>query len=140
MSVALTSVPSKVPPAIVTVFPLATVSGVPVSPVISKLVNPPAGEAHVLSPLKNVVASAVPVADKSITPVVTAPVAAEFAVAADINVPLVLVKLVTPPPPEPVIVIVPLEEVTPTVPDPIIFTVSVPESPPPVPVNTTGVF
>jgi hypothetical protein len=47
------------------------VSVVPVEPSTSK-VNEPAGLAQVLSPLKNVVAEAVPVADKSpvIVPVV----------------------------------------------------------------------
>ncbi len=51
MSGELTTDPSKVPPAIVTVCPVATVSGVPESPVILKSENPPAGVAHVLSPL-----------------------------------------------------------------------------------------
>ena len=58
----------------------------------------PGGTFHVLSPLKNVVPSLVPVADKSIVPTVTAPVAVEFSVPADINVPLVFVNVVTPAP------------------------------------------
>ena len=44
-------------------------------------------------------ASVVPVADRSIIPMVTAPVAVTFAVAADTNVPFVLVNVVTPAPP-----------------------------------------
>ena len=51
-----------------------------------------------LSPLKKVVPSLVPVADKSIAPVVTAPVAAVFTVAEDIKVPLAFVNVVTPAP------------------------------------------
>ena len=57
----------------------------------------PTGTAQVLSPRKNVVLLAVPVADKSIVPIVTAPVAEEFAVPADIKVPLLLVNDDTPP-------------------------------------------
>ena len=49
-----------------------------------------------LSPLKNVVASLVPVADKSIVPTDTAPKAFVFTIPADINVPLAFVKVVTP--------------------------------------------
>ena len=55
------------------------------------------GVAQVLLPHKNVVLLGVPVADKSIIPIVTAPVAEEFAVPADIKVPLVLVNELTPP-------------------------------------------
>ena len=55
------------------------------------------------APLKNCVAAVAgvplnPVADKSIVPIVTAPVAVEFSVPADINVPLVFVNVVTPAP------------------------------------------
>ena len=55
------------------------------------------------APLKNCVAAVAgvplnPVADKSIVPTVTAPVAAAFSVPADINVPLVFVNVVTPAP------------------------------------------
>jgi len=49
-----------------------------------------------LSPLRNLVALGVPVADKSIVPIVTAPVAVVFSVVAETKVPLALVKDVTP--------------------------------------------
>ena len=49
-----------------------------------------------LSPLKKVVLFLVPVADKSIVPIVTAPVALLFTVPADTKVPLAFVKLATP--------------------------------------------
>ena len=61
----------------------------------------PVGVAHVLSPLKNVVEEGVPVADKSIAPVVTAPVAPLLEIAALTNCPLTLVKEVTTPPAPP---------------------------------------
>ena len=56
-----------------------------------------------LSPLKNCVAASAgeplnPPADKSIVPILIAPVAAAFSVPADINVPLVFVNAVTPAP------------------------------------------
>ena len=53
--------------------------------------------AHVLSPLKKVDALGVPVADKSMVPMVTVPVAVVFATDADTKVPLALVNEATPP-------------------------------------------
>jgi hypothetical protein len=91
-----TDVLIPVPPVKSTLSPSEMSCAVPES--ASKLheVYAPAGVAQTLSPLRNVVAPGVPVADKSIVPIVTAPVALELAVEAETKVPFVLVKDVTP--------------------------------------------
>ena len=63
-------------------FVFEIVCGLPRSPVKFQVVKLTTGVAQELSPLKKVVALGVPVADRSIIPVLTAPVAATFAVAA----------------------------------------------------------
>ncbi len=87
-----------VPPVKSTLNPSVISTAVPLS--ASKLheVYCPAGTAHTLSPLKNLVLSGDPLAERSIVPIVTAPVADVLAVVADIKVPLAFVKLVTPEP------------------------------------------
>jgi hypothetical protein len=73
-----------VPPAKVTVSPLTIVS-VPVSPAISQAYIPLIAD-QVLSPLKYLVLSGVPAAERSNVPKSTSPIA-EVAAVKDINVP-----------------------------------------------------
>ena len=68
----------------------------PESPSKLHEVYAPAGVAQTLSPLRKVVALGEPVADKSIVPIVTAPVAPELVVEAETKVPFALVNEVTP--------------------------------------------
>jgi hypothetical protein len=96
MPVAVVAVETPVPPAKSTVTPSLTVKLVPESPCKVQLVYPPGTDAQTLSPLKNVEPLGEPEADKSIVPIVTAPVADELTVDAETNVPLALVKVVTP--------------------------------------------
>ena len=65
VSVAVALVDNPVPPAIVAVLPSVTAWGVPVSPANVQEVYPPGTAAQALSPLKNVLALAVPVAERS---------------------------------------------------------------------------
>tara|TARA_R110002110_G_scaffold41395_1_gene131521 strand:- start:63 stop:668 length:606 start_codon:yes stop_codon:yes gene_type:complete len=84
---------------------------------------------HVLSPLRNVVESFVPDADKSTVPMLTEPVAAAFVVTFT-NVPAVDVKAVTPPPKELIVTapVPPTGEIVTFVPATIDVTPSAPSS------------
>ena len=93
-----TSVAIPVPPVKSTLNPSVIFIAEPVSPSKLHEVYCPAGTAQALSPLKNLVLSGEPLAERSIVPIVTAPVALVLAVVADIKVPLAFVKLVTPEP------------------------------------------
>ena len=94
------SVEIPVPPAMSTIWLCKTVDGFGAPPEASACILQfkyvPVGTFHVLSPLKNVVPSSVPAADKSIVPIVTAPVAFVFAVPAEINLPFAFVNVLTP--------------------------------------------
>ena len=75
------------PPVKSTLRPSVIFTALPLSPSKLQEVYEPAGVAQTLSPLRNVVPLGDPVADKSIVPTLTAPVAVVFAVVAETKVP-----------------------------------------------------